>query len=66
MKQLPKYEIYADTEYWWGDQIAVVNKTKSEDGNWIKKEDLIEWLHHHLREGSASVIYSDLLTELGE
>lgn len=61
MKTLPKYELYAHAR----QPVTYLEKDLCEDGDWVKKEDLVEWLRMHLHKGDYSEVYLDLLKQLG-
>lgn len=64
MKQLPKYEQQAKYFEDYGGVYTSVVSVPSKDGDWVKKEDLVDWLYMHLREGRQCDVYSDLLEQL--
>ena len=53
------------------NKIKLYDETRSglmehEFGDYVKVEDLIQWLHNHVRNGNISTVYSDLFKALGE
>ncbi len=59
LPKLKRFNVYCDNYKW-------VCKEGCEDGSKIDVADLIAWIQTHVREGTISTVYSDLLKALGE
>jgi hypothetical protein len=59
LPKLERFDVYSKVD-------GFVAKDYCEDGSYLRVEDLIYWIQTHVREGTISTVYSDLLKALGE
>ena len=62
--KLKRFDMGIESDVWYNIPLIVMDYQSN--GEYIEVIDLIFWIQTHVREGTISTVYSDLLKALGE
>lgn len=64
LPKLERFDTWIENDSWSGTHR--IGRVYHNNGDFIEVSDLIAWIQTHVREGTISTAYSDLLKALGE